>query len=262
MSVLHAAVEKASDDGKVALMIYTIPNFPNPETYKETLDILYQHPNVTFIETTFPVSSKYSKFANKTIRSAHQQAIEYVDGLTVLENLQAFNKPSTCVLYQETFDALGFESILKKMQGKIDSILFEWEVDEMSSYASLAEQYEIELIQCAYPGMTPTEMDKYIGLTGKKPLIYLVSAAMTGADLCSDAELIECIRKTKKYRPEAKMMAGFGIRNADDIRNMSRLEGLDGVIIGTAFLETMSQGVKAVEEFLDSIAPALNKVQH
>jgi len=35
-----------------------------------------------------------------------------------------------------------------------------------------------------------------------------------------------------------------------------------GGIIGTAFLETMGQGVKAVEEFLDSIAPALNRVQH
>jgi len=262
MSVLHTEVEKTNDEGRVALMIYTIPNFPNPETYQKTLDILYQHPSVTLIETTFPVSSKYSQYANQTIRSAHQQATEYVGGLTVLEELQAFNKPSICVLYQETFDALGFESILRKIQGKIDSVLFEWEVDDIASYASLAEQYEIELIQCAYPGMTSTEMDKYIGLTGKNPLIYLVSAAMTGADLCSDAELIECIRQAKKYRPEAKMMAGFGIRNADDIRKLSRLEGLDGVIIGTAFLETMSQGVKAVEEFLDSIAPALNRVQH
>ncbi len=63
-------------------------------------------------------------------------------------------------------------------------MLFEWEVDDIASYASLAEQYELELIQCAYPEMTSTEMDKYIGLTGKNPFIYLVSAAMTGADLC------------------------------------------------------------------------------
>jgi tryptophan synthase alpha subunit len=85
---------------------------------------------------------------------------------------------------------------------------------------------------------------------------------MTGADLCSDAELIECIHETKKHRPQAKIMAGFGISNADDIKNISRLEGLDGVIIGTAFLEKMSQGIDAVEEFIDSITPALNRVQH
>jgi tryptophan synthase alpha subunit len=260
MSVLHTVVEKTNDDGKVALMIYTIPNFPDPETYKKTLDILNQHPSVTIIETTFPVSSKYSKFANQTIRAAHQQAIEYVDGLTVLEELQAFKKPSTYVLYQETFDTLGFETILKKIQGKIDSVLFEWEVDNIESYVSLAEQYEIELIQCAVPEMTSTELAQYISLTEEKPLIYLVSAAMTGADLCSDEELIQCIRETRKHRPQAKIMAGFGISNTDDIKHISRLEGLDGIIIGTAFLEKMSQGIDAVETFLDSLTPALNRV--
>nr|VFK64349.1 MAG: tryptophan synthase, alpha chain [Candidatus Kentron sp. UNK]VFK73463.1 MAG: tryptophan synthase, alpha chain [Candidatus Kentron sp. UNK] len=257
MTILHSAVNTANQQGKLALMIYTIPNFPDPETYQQTLDVLYRHPDVSIIETTFPVTAKYSEFANQTIRSAHQQAARHVSGLSVLEQLQPFKKPSVCVLYQQTLDDLNFESLLQKIQGKINGVLLEWEENEISPYASLSKQDDIELIQVVYPGMTSKEMDKYLGLTEKEPIIYLVSAAMTGGDLFTDEELIECIRQTKACRPESKLMVGFGIKNTSDIHALAQLEGLDGIIIGTAFLQTMRQGIRAVETFLDNITPAL-----
>ncbi len=260
MFALHAAVENANKDGRVALMLYTIPNYPSPEIYQKTLEILYKTPEVTIVESTFPVTSKYSEYANQFIQAAHQQAAKYESKETGIDNFQAFKKTSICVLYQQTFDELGFENILKKIQGKIDGILFEWEIEDIASYAPLAKEYDIELIQCTYPEMTAVEMDTYIGLTDSKPLIYLVSASMTGAELLTNEELIDCIKETKKHRPKSKVMAGFGVRNADDIKTLSQLEGLDGVIIGTAFLEKMAQGIDAVEEYLHHIIPALNKI--
>lgn len=238
-------------------MIYLVPNFPDSKIYLETLDILYQHPNVDIIETTFPVTTKYSEFANHTIRSAHRQAARYANGVKVLEGLKPFRKPSICVLYRETLDKLSFEEFLQRIQGNIDGVLLEWEEDDASSYVSLSRQYGVEFIQVSYPDMTQKDMDKYLGMTGEKPLIYLVSAAMTGGDLFTDGEIIECIRRTKDYRPQSKLMAGFGIKNASDIRGLAQIEGLDGIIIGTAFLEVMRQGIEAVRSFLDDIGPAL-----
>jgi tryptophan synthase alpha subunit len=97
----------------------------------------------------------------------------------------------------------------------------------------------------------------YMASAEDEPLIYLVSAAMTGAELFDTKDLRDCVQKVRQLRPAAKILAGFGVRNAEDILRLSDIKELDGVIIGTAFLEIMSEGRNAVSEYLDSLQPAL-----
>ena len=257
MSTLNAAVKEVNNKGNLALMIYAIPNFPDPDTYQKTLDILNNNPHVTIIETTFPVTNQFSEYANKTIQKAHLQAAKFADGQSMLEKLQAFHKPSVCVLYQETFDALGYETVLQKMQGKIDGLLFEWILPDVENYAYSFERYGIELIQCVDPWMTKQEIKKYLSLAIDEPIIYLASATMTGGELFSGEKIDSCVQSIKEYRPKAKIFAGFGIKTAVDINKLSRIKGLDGIIIGTAFLEAMAQGAEQVDTFLGEITPAL-----
>ncbi len=257
MSILNTAVQTANKDGNLSLMIYAIPNFPNPTVYRKILSILETHPAVTLIETTLPVTSGFSRYANQIIRHAHTEALQYGDGLSLLNDLQPFSKPSILVLYQQTMDALGYQPLLAKLQEKIDGVLFEWEAQNMEEYAKQTALYNLELIQCAAPDMSDAELYGYLALTEEKPLIYLASASMTGATLFDTKYLTGCLEKVKKYRPAAKILAGFGVRNSEDIRCLATIDGLDGVIIGTAFLEIMSQGADAVQRYLDTLLLAL-----
>ncbi|MEK8019813.1 MAG: hypothetical protein VSS75_023310, partial [Candidatus Parabeggiatoa sp.] len=109
MTTLNVAVKAANDKGALALMIYAIPNFPDPDTYQDILAILHENPWVTIIETTFPVTSRFSEFANQTIQNAHLQAAQFSDSLSVMDTLQPFRKPTVCVLYRETYEKLGYE---------------------------------------------------------------------------------------------------------------------------------------------------------
>jgi len=259
MAILNVAVKEANDRGALALMIYVIPNFPDPDTYQETLSILHENPCVTIIETTFPVTSMFSKFANQTIQNAHLQAVRFGDELSVIEETpQPFKKPSIAVLYRETFEKFGYDTILQKIQGKIDGLLFEWAIPNIEDYAYSFERYGIELVQCTHPRMSVQNRAHHLSLSVEEPIIYLVSASMTGAELFSEEQIIPCVQATKNLKPNAKIFAGFGIRNAADIAKMSHIEGIDGIIIGTAFLEIMQQGVTQVVTFLDEIAPALS----
>ncbi len=261
MSRLNTAVQQANQQGQLALMIYAIPNFPDPETYQEILAVLESHPAVTLIETTLPVSSGFSKYANPLIRQAHTQAVQYGDGSSLLKDLRPFAKPSVLVLYQQTLEAVGYQPLLAQLQGKIDSVLFEWDVPGIANYAQQSVSYGIELIQCAAPDMSDEELHRYLELTGDAPLVYLVSATMTGAKLFDMQDLSVCLEKVKQIRPAAKAVAGFGVRNAADIRRLATIKGLDGVIIGTAFLEIMPKGKNAVREYLDSLQPALCRIE-
>lgn len=259
MSILNAAVHKINEQNALALMIYVIPNYPDPDTYQEILAVLHEHPAVTIIETTFPVTSKFSKMANETIQAAHRQAAQFGQGATFLKNLQGFDKPSIAVLYRETFETVGYEQVLQAMQGKIDSFLFEWLISEREKYTYSFERYGIELVQCVAHKMPPEKMEYVLSLCIDEPIVYLVSAPMTGATMFPHEELEKCSEVIKQHRPKAKTFAGFGIRTAQDVRAVSSLRGLDGVIIGTAFIEAMKEGPGRAADFLDEIAPALVK---
>jgi tryptophan synthase alpha subunit len=258
LAKLNEAIRRMNNQGRLGLIIYVIPNYPNPELFDQTKTLLEAHPDVTLIETTFPVSDHYSIYANQTIIKAHRQALKYEDGLTTLDCLKGFSKPSIAVLYQETFDRLGYEAILGKIKGKIDALLFEWEIPEVQKYIYSYEEYNLELIQCIVPGMNQKEIEYYLSLAIDQPLIYLVSASMTGGELFDEKSISDCIESIMKYKPGARICAGFGIKNAGDIKKLSGLNNLHGVIIGTVFLEIMKDGMKAVEDYLSGISESLN----
>ena len=258
MSVLNAATRMVNERGALSLMIYAIPNYPDPATYREILAVLNEHPAVTIIETAFPVTSGFSRMANETIQQAHRQAAGFQDGAAVLEALQPFAKPSVCVLYRETFETLGYDTVLRKMQGKIDGFLFEWLLPSIEDYADSYERYGIELVQCVVHLMPEEKIAHHLALAIEEPIVYLVSAPKTGATLYEQAQLASCVQSIRVHRPKAKIYAGFGIRGAEDIASLSTIDHIDGVIIGTAFIEVMQQGAAAVAAFLDGLMPALS----
>ncbi len=257
MAILNAAVHEANAEGRLALMLYAIPNYPNPDTYQDILSILNTHPAISIIETTFPVTSGFSKMANATIQAAHQQAAQFGTGLPYLETLHGFQKPSISVLYRETFETIGYDTVLQAMQGKIDGFLFEWLIPEVENYAYSYDRYGIELVQCVVHKMPEEKVARALSLAIEEPIVYLVAATMTGGEMFSQEELRSCADSIRLHRPKAKTFAGFGIRGAQDIDSVASIEGVDGIIIGTAFIEKMQQGAQAVADFLDEIMPAL-----
>lgn len=259
MSILNKATREANDQGRLGLMIYAIPNYPDPETYQQILDILHQHPAVTIVETTFPVTSGFSKMANQTIQNAHRQAAQYGTGKAYLDGLQGFQKPSISVFYRETFETVGFDATMQAMQGKIDGFLFEWLIPDVDQYAGCHERYGIELVQCVVHKMPDERMKHALSLAIEEPIVYLVSATMTGGEMFTQAQIIACADTIKTHQPKAKTYAGFGIRGPEDIAAVSSIPGIDGVIIGTAFIEVMAEGPQRVQAFLDEVAPALVK---
>jgi tryptophan synthase alpha subunit len=257
MSKLNRAVKAANDRGDLALMIYVIPNYPDPETYAKTLAVLNASPYVSIIEMTLPVTSAFSDFANETIREAHKRAASFGHGAELAGSLMPFEKPAICVLYQELYERLGYDALLRKLEGKVDGVTFEWIVPDLKAHAYSYDRFGVELIVCADPKMTDAELVHDLSLSVEEPVIYLTSAPMTGAKMYAEGEIATCVQKVRALRPKAKILAGFGVRCADDVAMLARIEGLDGAIVGTAFLEAMGGGAEAAAAFLDALTPAL-----
>ncbi|MEM9459719.1 MAG: tryptophan synthase subunit alpha [Myxococcota bacterium] len=259
MNPLSLAVDRANASGRLALMVYAIPRFPDPERYRSLLEYLNAREEVSILETTFPVSTEFSPYANETIREAHRQASRYVDSQHLGALLDGLAKPTVLVLYEQTLRELGYSALFALLGGTIDGLLYEWITPDAHTMGGQCSEHGMELIQCVDPGMSDHELQQALDRTAPDPLIYFVSAAKTGAPLYEVANLQPCLERVKGLRPDARVVAGFGIRTPQDVATLARLEGLDGVIIGTAFIEACRDGVEGAAGFLDQIYPALER---
>lgn len=251
------ALRDANAAGRLGLILYAVPGFPDPGTYQAVIDHLAARPSLSVLETTFPVTDRFSGYANTTIRAAHKVASANCDDISVIDHLRAFPKPVILVLYRATFDDYGFEPVLDRCNDTIDGLLFEWDIGPTELYVAPALRREMELIQCAGNWMSPEELDATLALTGDTPLIYLVSAAKTGANLHDVQDLAKVISAIREIKPDAQIAAGFGVATAEHIRELKTLSGLNGIIIGTAFLDVMREGFDATVAYLDGLEPAL-----
>jgi tryptophan synthase alpha subunit len=252
----HHAIEKANKEGRLGLIIYVVPNYPDPTQFGTILSLLDATGFVSIIETTIPTADGFSDHANDIIRLAHIGACRHT---AAAASLTRPNKPALCVLYKGTVEKSSFEQVIIENKGAWEGLILEWSEENNAPYVETANRHGMELVQCVGPWMSVQRIRKILSMTIPEPLIYLMSAPMTGAKLFGHDEMKRCIETIRSICPAAKIAAGFGVRKAGDIRALSAIEGLDAVIIGTAFLETMGRGHQAVVEFLRPLESALTR---
>ena len=260
-SQLHDAISAANAQGRLGLILYTIPYYPTPAIAQEVLQLLATDSAVSIIETTLPVNNGFSEHANDTIAAAHRLAAAY--GQTWQETLRTLptTKPLLCVLYRASVETVGWPTLLPALAGQMAGFLPEWHEEHPEPYASSAHRHQMEFVTCVGPWMTPQTIAAQLTYAAQeRPLVYLMSAAMTGAPLYPGEALEQTIDTIRMYHPTAKIAAGFGIRTARDIRQLATVRGLDAVIIGTAWLEQMQQGFEAARTYLHEMEGALSYV--
>jgi len=249
----HRAIEKANQESRLGLVVYVIPNYPDPDQFKTILSLLDSSDFVSIIETTIPTIDGFSDHTNDTIRNAHIEACRHATALVRVRT----NKPMLCVLYRGTAEKSSFEQILIDNKGAWEGLILEWSEENEAPYVETANRHGLELVQCVGPWMSERRIREILSLAIPKPLVYLMSAPMTGAALFGKKELEKCIETIKSICPASKIAAGFGIRTIHDIKTLSVIEGLDAVIIGTAFLEAMGRGHRDAAKFLLAVEGSL-----
>jgi tryptophan synthase alpha subunit len=251
---LSEPFHKAKKSGRLGLIVYTIPGFPDAAASDDIVAWLQQEDAVSIIENTIPVTRGFSDHANATIRAAHTAATQFATESMVYER---WTKPSLCVLYQSTSQEMGFEGVCKRASGIFDGMILEWSEPDEKPYVDIANQHGIELVQCIGPWHSTERIGQIMQNVRPGGLVYLMSAEMTGADLFPNDRLADCIARARTFRPDIVVAAGFGVRTAAHVRQLSSVPGLDGVIIGTEFLRHAEKGGEAAKAYLREIFAAL-----
>ena len=169
------AILAANRAGRLGLAVYAIPNFPDPDFSTDVLRDLTGRSAVSVLETTFPVSDRYSDYANDVIRNAHRTALQHGDqGLAAIDHLTTIKKPKICVLYRATYEDSGLATVAAQTEGYVQGLLFEWEVDSDAGEADcLLSSHAIESIHAAGDYLSAGEVGKLLRTAPFKTLVYL-----------------------------------------------------------------------------------------
>jgi len=252
---LSKAVRDANEKGRLGLIIYVVPAYPNMQRYNEVRELLSKKEFVSIIEHTIPVDSSYET-ANKTIINAHKTALNNIKEEEIADTL-ATKQPNILVLYKQSVEKMGLENLIERYSKPLDAVLLEWEDEKPEIYYEAFEKAGVENIFVVYPNMPKEEFDKVVKIAPKEAQIYLSCSSMTGGELESLEDIKNCAKKTKKQRPDTTIIAGMGIKNSDDIKILSPIKEIDGIVIGTSFIKLLDENDNKINEFLSEIEKAL-----
>jgi tryptophan synthase alpha chain len=189
-----------------------------------------------------------------TIQRAAQVALD--QGITVARSLEmvaelrrrGIRQPFLLMGYANPFLQFGLDRLVAEaaQAGANGFIVPDLPYEEASEFEKLCAQHDMALIYLLAP---TSSSDRILAVAARsQAFLYLVSlTGVTGARTSLPANLADFVSRVRKLCPaDLPVAVGFGISTSEQAADVGRLA--DGVIIGSAF-------VNAVSEFIPTAGP-------
>lgn len=255
-------VLKEQEEG--ALMAYVTGGDPKPEY---TLDIVEALINggTDIIELGIPFSDPIAD--GPTIQSATVRALKANTTprtvLNIAKEIKAdHNTPVIILTYYNPIHRMGLENFFRLAGNcKVDGLIVpDLPIEEAHDYKKTAEAYSIDTIFLAAPSTSQERLKKIIDYTSG--FLYLVSIfGVTGARELVQDLTIRLIQKTLPITTgRIPIAVGFGISKPEHIRRVM-LQGADGVIVGSRFVQIIEKNLGGISRLLEEIENYAKKLK-
>lgn len=240
------SIQNAKARSEPALVAFLTAGYPRKETF---LTDLYNIASVVdVVEIGVPFSDPMAD--GMTIQRSSQRALE--NGVTlswILETLTSAPKappvPLLLMSYLNPLLSYGLDRLPSAMKkANVSGVIVpDLSLEESDDLKAALNSQGLGLVQLVSP-VTPLERMKQI-VSRSDGFVYAVTLTGTTGKKTADPKLVEDYLKNIKAHSPVPVCAGFGIRQASQV---SALAGMaDGVIVGSALIEAIEQGIDPVE---------------
>lgn len=124
--------------------------------------------------------------------------------------------------------------------------------DEYKKLSAGAKRFALELVPVISPGMDEGRLQRLLAKNPK--LVYLTSIrGITGKSLSVSGELKKMAGEIRAKCPQAELAIGFGVRSANDVREIMRIA--DIAVVGSLVIrEIEKSGLRAGLKFIKTLA--------
>ena len=240
---------KAPKASGPALIPFITAGYPNAEDFKQTLFEISKKADV--IEIGVPFSDPMAD--GVTIQRSSHMAIE--NGVTlkwIFNQLKEINLDTPIVLmsYLNPLYVFGMEELTKaSLESGVDGFIVpDLPIEESKELNDRLSEAGLALIQLVTPA---TPKDRIEMITNQSSgFIYAVTVkGVTGGEDALSADVTDYLKQVQEIS-KIPVCAGFGIREKSDVEMLAN--HVDGIIVGSAIVETIEQG-NSPTEFLDQL---------
>ena len=239
--------------GSTALVAYLTGGWPDREHFADLLRSVADVADA--VEIGVPFSDPMAD--GPTIQLTSQEALANGVSLKwILDTVRTMEpRPSAPILlmgYLNPFLAFGLDRL---GEAAVDSgisgfIVPDLPLDESDEVRTILDSHGLGLVQLVTPVTTPARRDALC--QAARGFVYAVTVTgITGGDVGVPDGLAASLSAIRE-RASAPVMAGFGIRRADQVTELSA--HADGVIVGSALLDCIRAGEDPAS-FLRSLVP-------
>lgn len=239
---ISAAIRRATDAGRPALVGYLTAGFPQRERFREHLSAIASQADV--VEIGVPFTDPMAD--GMTIQRASHAALQA--GVTlewILEEVRKLTpKPAAPLLimsYLNPLLAFGLDRLpaAAARAGITGFIVPDLPHEESQELRSALNAQSLALIQMVTP-VTPPERLKML-CSAAEGFIYAVTVTgITGGKNTGASEEVLAYLKQVRAVSSIPVCAGFGIRSREQVE---KLRGhADGVVVGSALVEVLERG--------------------
>jgi tryptophan synthase alpha subunit len=253
LSRLSDIIGGHAKQGRLALGIYLVPGFPNWTASTAALCLCLSH-GVDFIE--FPAMSvpQWSPRTGPMIARALRDAEPYSEAKATAWLLRA--PVRVAVVYGPAWPSPATWSAPAPLRAGVSGYLFETDPPDIAPYALAAAAdgaVVIPAVNATTIGLSEAER-RLICCGGG--FVYASLGPQTGSRAASLTDLQQKRAEIQSVRPDLPVCAAFGISQRAEVEELRGCGGCDGVIIGSAALAKLDEGIAAFTGWLEEIVTA------
>ena len=257
MSRLRAAFDRAAAEKRAALVAYLTFGDPDPQRSIDVVEAVCRA-GADVVELGVPFSDPSAD--GPSIQRAMERALaaggSIGGALDAVAELRRRGVTTPIVLfgYYNPIFVMGQEAFAARAAAAgVDAVLtVDLPIDELAELATPLAAQGVSVIPLVAPTSTPERIAR-LGAVAAPFVYYITLTGVTGSRAAApvDPARLDLIRSAAK----APVAVGFGIRTPADAARFSAIA--DGVVVGTAIVDRVSEGADAVAAFVRDLAGAM-----
>jgi tryptophan synthase alpha subunit len=236
--------------GELAIGIYLVPGFPDWDTSMEALSLCVSH-GVDFIEFPAISAAQWSPRTGPVIARALRDAEPYAEAKATAWLLRA--PVRVAIVYGSAWPAPAVWSAPPPCHAGVSGYLFESDPSDIVPYALAAAEDGAVIIPAVDATKAGLSDDDRRIISCGGGFVYASLGPKTGSRTASIADLQRKRSAIQSVRPDLPVCAAFGISQPAEVEELRGCEGCDGVIIGSAALARLGEGVAAFGTWLKEL---------
>ncbi len=245
MSFSHIDLADSIQSHAPAVIPYLTAGYPDMDGFVRCFDALSAV--APAIEVGIPFSDPMADGA--TIQESSRIALE--GGATLRKILLALegrvdhDTPLIVMSYLNPLLAFGLPDLMSRLSatGVAALVIPDLPFEESAPIRSVAGEVSIGVVQLVTPVASPDRLEKLAGAS--EGFTYAVTmTGTTGGEVEAGESVADYLDQVRRYS-RVPVVAGFGVRSSAQVSTLA--PHCDGVIVGSALVETISRGDNPVE---------------